>query len=99
MATILYPLPSTSIVVAVGAASVQFSATLGAGELWGFQSTTACYIAQGANPTAAAANGSVAVAAGQLVLLDVSQGAKVAVIQQAAGGNASLVKMAQRVSL
>ncbi len=90
---LLFPLISTSIVQAVGAASAQFSATMAAGELWSFQSTTNCFIAQGANPTAAAANGSVAVAAGQLVLIDGALGAKLAVIQQAAGGSASLCRM------
>lgn len=90
---IFSPVSSSSIVKAVGAASVAFGATMEAKEVWGFSSTTNCFIAQGATPTASAGNGSVAVAAGQLVIIDGGVGADLAVIQQAAGGFASLCRI------
>lgn len=93
--SILAVTPPSSTTIAVGAASAQFATSMNPGELWGFASTTACAIAQGANPTASAGagSGSVALPAGQLVVIDGTAGAKLAVIQQAAGGFASLFRL------
>lgn len=75
--------------IAVGVASAQFAATAATGLFW-FISSTACYIAQGTNPTASAADGSIFVPAGLPVLIDAAGGIKLAVIRSAADGFASL---------
>lgn len=85
-------LPSQAISQAVGVASAAFGA-MGASKpigiaAWRFVSTTACYLAQGATPVATAA--SMAVAAGEVVYLDGNFGVQIAVLQQAAGGTATL---------
>jgi hypothetical protein len=56
-----------------------------------FLSDVSCYLAQGANPTASAADGSMLVPAGVGILLRGSAGAKIAVIASSAStGNCSL---------
>lgn len=79
---------------AVGAVSAQFS-TLGmlTGHWYVYTASTDSWIQQGANPTAAKSAGSMFVAKGQPVLLDGAQGPKLAVLQDTAGGNASLVEV------
>ena len=89
---ILTPLTSTSDSQAVGAVSAQFTPTMTADEVWMFISTTNCWIAQGANPTAAAADGNMFVPANVFVMISGRAGAKLAVIQASAGGTASLTR-------
>jgi len=87
------PIAGASDFVAIAAASAQFTgigATLVAGQAWRLTSTTDCYYQQGANPTAAAAAGSEFLQKGQPVMLDGAQGGKVALIQSAAGGFATI---------
>lgn len=91
-----YPCPvtisaATADVAALGAASVQFALAMDASELYLFASSGACWIKQGANPTASAAAGSLFVPANVVVTIDGALGAKLAVIQDgAATGKASL---------
>jgi hypothetical protein len=97
----LSAIPTLSVEMAVGAGSTTFGAMaitkpLGI-ELWQFISNTACWISQGATPTATTGAGSMFVAAGQAVLLDGHNGAVVAAIQDAAGGKCTLTPM-QRTS-
>jgi hypothetical protein len=92
MAKNYYPVTSTSDSQAVGAASAQFSPTMEADQVWMFISTTNCWIAQGTNPTAAAADGNMFVPANVFVMIDGGVGAKLAVIQASAGGTASLTR-------
>lgn len=82
-----------SAFVTVGVASTMFSTVIGGNEIWQFCSSTACFIAQGEAPAAAAAAGSVFVPAGVPILIHGNDGAKLAVIQQAAGGSATLSRV------
>lgn len=81
--------------IAVGAASAQFALTLDAGKAYRLISSTACYVAQGANPTAVAGAGTgrYYVPAGVALDLHGFAGVKVAVIQAAAGGFASIAAL------
>jgi hypothetical protein len=96
ISTVVVPIAGSALsdFVAVGAVSAQFPlGTMSAGHLFVFSSSTDCWIAQGANPTAAKAAGSMFVQKGALVYIDGAQGARLAVLQDAAGGNASLVEI------
>jgi hypothetical protein len=64
-------------------------ATMAAGKLFVFAATADCWISQGSNPTATKGAGSRFVKAGVEVVVDGAQGAKLAVLQDATGGNAS----------
>jgi len=86
------PVTSTGDFKAVAAAAVTFDPTLAVGELWILTASTNCYIAQGAAPTASAADGSTYVHAGQQVLIDGDLGAKVSIIRVTADGVATLTK-------
>lgn len=89
-----HPITSTSDSTAVTVASAQFTPTLAAGQVWMFVSSTACWIAQGADPqTAAAADANMFVPAGVTVLIDGGAGAKLAVIRDTADGRASLTRI------
>lgn len=55
-----------------------------------FIATAACWIQQGANPTATKAAGSFYVPANLPIILDGRNGAKLSVLQDSTGGNASL---------
>lgn len=81
--------------VAVGAASAQFAniVAMAAGQMYVFVSSTACWILQGANPTASAAPGSMYVPPNTIVFIGGLNGIKLAVIQDAAPGKASLTKV------
>ena len=82
---------TTADFVAVGAASAQFGTiTLAAGKLYVLTSSTDCWFLQGANPTAAKASPCMFVQKGVQLMVDGAQGAKVALIQDAVGGNASI---------
>lgn len=82
-----------SAIATVGVASVVFTTVIGGNEIWQFCSSTACFVAQGAAPVAAAAEGSIFVPAGVPILIHGNDGAKLAVIQQAAGGLATLSRV------
>ena len=76
--------------------SAQFTgigASMVAGQLFAFTSAVDCWIAQGANPTASKAVGSMFVQKGVQILIDGAQGGKLAVVQDVGGGNASLVRI------
>lgn len=83
--------PSSSDVQTVGVASVEFDTTLAADRAYVFAANTDCYVAQAdTSATASAADGSVFVPAGTPLYLHGRNGDKVAVIQDASGGTASL---------
>lgn len=90
----LYALPILSLAdaVAVGAASATFPVitTMAVGQRFVFVANTACWIAQGAAPVASAAAGSMFVPANTQVMIDGANGARLAVIQDAVAGKASL---------
>ena len=78
-------------VIAIGAGSVQCAITLVAGKLYRLTTSGACWIKQGANPTASAAAGSAFMPANTTTMIDGALGAKIAVIQDATStGNVSL---------
>lgn len=62
-------------------------------ELAVFTCDVDCYIAQGAAPTAAPADGSMFVPAGMPILIDGLQGAKVAVVAKSTTGVCTLAKL------
>ena len=85
-------LTSESYEHAVGGTSAAFG-TMAADTLYTFVSSTACWIAQGDTPTASAGAGSMYVPANVTVVLNGSDGAECAVIQDTAAGKASLTRM------
>jgi hypothetical protein len=89
---LLTPISSLSDKLDVTAVSAQFATLDGmaAGQRFRFISTTNCWIAQGENPTASAAAGSMFVAAGEVVNIKGDHGAKLAVIRNSADGAATL---------
>jgi hypothetical protein len=93
---ILCPDISTSIEKAVGAASISFGSAMAIGEVWMFTSNTACWIKQGTGVTASAANGSMYTPANVDRNIDGAGGPDLAVIQDAAGGKASLTRMVRK---
>lgn len=84
------PIPSTSARLAVGIASAQFSLVLADGSYYVYTATVGTWIAQGANPTASAAAGSMFVPANTLLTIAGLVGAKLAVIRASVDGDASL---------
>jgi hypothetical protein len=94
-AAVLTGVNTKSDQVAVGAASAQFPniVAMAAGQMFVFVSSTACWIMQSANPTASAAPASMYVPPNTIVFISGSNGAKLAVIQDAAGGKASLTQV------
>lgn len=90
---ILSPDTTTSDSTAVTAASATFTPTMIATEMWLFVSTTNCWIAQGAAPTAAAADGNMFVTANTVIVINGTAGAKLAVIRDTADGRASLTRV------
>lgn len=86
------PVTSTSEVEAVTAVAASFTTEMAAGEFYVFASSTNCYIAQGATPTATAGDGSMFVPAGVQVLIDGGLGAALSVIRATADGSASLTR-------
>lgn len=71
---------SSSIVSAA-----QVPITLEGNKVYFFTSSTACYLAQGANPTASAGNGSAYIPAGEPIYLHGDAGAKVSVLALVVG--------------
>ena len=88
----LAPVTGTSDTQAVSGTAATMAPTMAAGEVWLFVSSTNCYIAQGAAPEATAGDGSMFVPAGVIIPIDGALGAKLSVIQAAAGGTASLTR-------
>jgi hypothetical protein len=88
-------LTRNSFCLAVGAASAQFGATLTEGSRWSVISTTNAWIQIGSNPTVAAhVTPAIYLPANvELTLLAQGTDAKVAIIQDSAGGFASLVQV------
>lgn len=84
-------IPSTSDLKAVGAASVAFDTTMVPNVKYMLVSTTLCWAAQGAAPVASAADGSFLIPPNVPVLIDGTHGAKLALIQHTAAGQATLV--------
>lgn len=91
-----YPVPTAvSDRKTVTAASQQFDTTLADGSFYVMTSTVSCYIAQGSNPTASAADNSTIISAGQSVLIDGKIGAKLAIIRiGSSDGEATLTTVA-----
>lgn len=79
-----------SIKTDVAATAATSSLALVAGTVYRFISTTACWIKQGATPTASAASGSMFVAANEAVYIDGRNGAGLSVIRNAADGTSTL---------
>lgn len=87
--------PGNAVEAAVGASSAQFSLAMNANGmpaqiLYAFVANVDCWIAQGVNPTASAASGSAFVPARTMVFLDGFNGSTVSVVQDTAGGKASI---------
>ncbi len=80
--------------------SAQFATVMAAGELFEFCSTVACYIAQGANPTASAGAGSMYVPANRPIVIDpaYAAGVKLAVIRAVGDGSATLTRLRRRAN-
>ena len=91
-----FPVTGASDTSTVTIASAQFTPTMVAGQVWLFLSNTDCYISQGANPTAAAADGNMFVPARMAVEIEGDLGAKLAVIRDTADGRASLTRIKRR---
>lgn len=95
---IFSPDTSTALEVAVGAAHVEFNAAMAANTYWMFVSTTNCWIKQGSHAAlttsgASAGAGSMFVPALAQIIIKGDLGADLSVIQDAAGGKASLTRM------
>ncbi len=90
---IFVPIAGSSDFKTVVVTPTTFDTTMVAGETFLFTCDTDCYIAQGSNPTASAADGSLFVPAKEPILIDGSQGAKLSVIRKTADGVATLQKM------
>lgn len=87
------PVAGSSVRTTVTVASQQISLADPAG-FYQFTTTVACYVAQGANPTASAANGSQIVGPNESLIVSAAQGAKLAVIRiGAVDGEATLTKV------
>jgi hypothetical protein len=95
---VLAPDFNSALAVVVGTTGVEFGATMAPLETWLFSSNTNCWIKQGAHaalvttPAVAGAAGNVYVAAGVMLPIDGREGADLSVVQDAAGGKASLCR-------
>ena len=69
------------------------ASTMVSGQLWWFVSSAACWILQGANPTALKAATSLYVPPNAYILIDGAQGAKLSVLQDGTGGNACMQRL------
>ncbi len=88
----LYPDPTTSDSQAVTVAAATMTPTMTKQETWIFVSSTNCWIAQGAAPTAVAADGNMFVPAGAVITISGKSGAKLSVIRDTADGKCSLTR-------
>lgn len=87
--------PHNAETIAVGASSAAFTTVLVRDKAYRLVSSTACYVAQGTTPTAAAGAGAARLYVPANVPVDLSgnNGVAVAVIQASAGGFASLTPL------
>lgn len=86
--------PNTAVFKAFSSSSGDTGVTIGATERWMVVTDTAVMIAQGAAPTAAKANGSTLVVPGLPLIVQGSNGAKLAAIQAgASGGQLTVTRM------
>lgn len=90
---IICPITSTSDSQAVSSTAATMTPTMVAGGFYQFVCTVACYILQGAAPTATAADGSMFVPANTPITLDGTAGAKLSVIRAASDGTACLTRL------
>ncbi len=86
------PVSSNSDRKTVTGSSAQFDTSMAAGEFYVFTTSVAAYIAQGSNPTADAADGSVLIGKGQSCMIDGRLGAKLAVKRATEDGEATLTR-------
>ncbi len=84
------PVTSSSDLTAIGAAAATFALSMEPGLCYLFVANTDCFVLQGANPTATAADGSMFVPSRSAVVLSGDNGAKLSVIRDTADGKASL---------
>jgi hypothetical protein len=82
--------PRTSDVVSVTDSAADFDTALDVETAYVLISDVACWVAQGASPTASAADGSVLVPAGSPLYLHGRNGDSVSVIRDTTSGSASL---------
>lgn len=87
---IITPVSSSSTVVSYTGTPGSFTAAMVAQKFYSFNATTNCWIKQGTAPTASAASGSLYVPIGATVYLDGTVGPDLSVIQDSAGGKATL---------
>lgn len=87
---LLVALTGSSDVTAVTSTAATSGRTMLAGVVYAFVSSTDCFIAQGATPTATAADGSMFVPSRTVVYLAGDNGAALSVIRDTADGKASL---------
>lgn len=87
---LVVPVASRSDVTAVGAVAATSGLTMDAGFFYLFVSNTDCFIAQGATPTATAADASMFVPSRTPIILAGSSGAALSIIRDTADGKASL---------
>lgn len=90
----LVPVAGTSKYLAVTDTAAVIQADMTEAGVYVFTADVDCYIKQGADPTASAANGSMLVSAGMPVVIDGAQGAKLSVVRKADSGVATLQKVA-----
>lgn len=88
----IVPLISTALRSTVTASAQQLGA-MAATRSYLFTSTVACYVKQGANPTATAGDASMLVAAGGSVFLWGGDGTKISVIRATADGECTLTQV------
>jgi hypothetical protein len=92
---------STSLFLSFTGAAANIATTLGTSsnagtpgtEIWIFTTTQACWIQQGANPTATVGTGSTLVVPNNPIYIDGGMGAKLSVIQDTTAGHASLTRL------
>jgi hypothetical protein len=83
---IVINLPSDSVEAAAGASSTQLSLTLVTGQLYSVTANVGIWVAQGSNPTASIGTGSQYVGPGQVLVVDGTNGSKLAVIADSTTG-------------
>lgn len=76
---LLVPEFSRAVYVALVVGAAAFGATLAPGEIWQFQASQDCFLRQHASLDAGAASGSMFVRAGDKVMVDGGQGARLSV--------------------
>jgi hypothetical protein len=80
----IVPVTASADYKTVDGTSRQFDTTMVNGKFWVFESSVACLINQGTNPTAAAADANTLIGPFEPVMIDGRLGAKLAVIKAGA---------------